>query len=126
MFTPLLTYLRTSEPLREPPETKALVARSRALRKAEKAAKRAAEKVAKAQRNARFRSGVVRRHGGDGGLEGAVRYEDHLPAYERVEGRGERVRGSMDAVFEFALEAGEGLPGYEEEGLPAYEEVWVR
>ncbi len=50
-----------------------------------------------------------------------MRYEDHLPAYERVEGRGERVRGSMDAV-----ETGEGLPGYEEEGLPAYEEVWVR
>lgn len=82
--------------------------------------------MAKAQRNARLRSGVVRRHGGDGGLEGAVRYEDHLPAYERVEGRGERVRGSMDAVFEFAVEGGEGLPGYEEEGLPAYEEVWVR
>ncbi len=55
-----------------------------------------------------------------------MRYEDHLPAYERVEGRGERGRGSMDAVFEFAVEGGEGLRGYEEEGLPAYEEVWVR
>lgn len=40
--------------------------------------------------------------GGEGGLEGAVRYEDRVPAYERVEGCGE------------------------EEGLPAYEEVWVR
>lgn len=66
-----------------------------------------------------------------------MRYEEHLPAYERVEsrrgtrtssaGRGERVRGSMDAVFEFEVGGmGEGLPGYEEEGLPAYEEVWRR
>lgn len=78
-----------------------------------------------------------------------MRYEEHLPAYERVEGMGvrgvrsgvgrgersgERVWGSMDAVFEFEVEGrgrrreeGEGLPGYEEEeGLPAYEEVWRR
>lgn len=105
------------------------------------------------ERNLRLRAGEVRRRGGDGdgGLEGAVRYEEHLPAYERVEGmgvrgvrsvrsgerrgerRGERVWGSMDAVFEFEVESrgrrrgeGEGLPGYEEEGLPAYEEVWRR